>query len=90
MTRTQGEGGEGSTSAGVSHGAFDFSSTGIRIVTAREGDTLSTIVFREFGTVDEHLLKGIHQINSEIEDIDQIAVGQEIKLPSAMEGLQER
>jgi len=55
--------------------------TEIRIATAREGDTLGTIILREFGRVNEQLLMAIQELNPEIEDLDRIVVGQKIRLP---------
>jgi general secretion pathway protein A len=52
-----------------------------RIAIAREGDTISAIVFRVFGRVDTHLLEAVEKLNPEIGDINQITVGQKIKLP---------
>ncbi len=52
-----------------------------RIEIAREDDTVGEIIFREFGRVDSHLLEEVQRLNPEIEDMNQIFVGQEIKLP---------
>ncbi len=52
-----------------------------RVVTFQEGDTMSSILIREFGRVDEHLLRAVKILNPEIEDLDQIGVGQKIRLP---------
>jgi len=52
-----------------------------RTVVAQEGDTISHIVFREFGRVDAHLLDVVQKLNPEIDDIDEILAGQEVRLP---------
>ena len=54
----------------------------IRVAIAKQGDTLSHIILREFGRVDIHFLEAVKKLNPEIEDIDKIVAGQEIKLPS--------
>jgi phage tail protein X len=54
---------------------------GIRIVIAKEGDSVSQIILREFGRVDVRLLEAVKKLNPEIEDVNRI-VGHEIKLPS--------
>jgi len=54
---------------------------GIRVTIAKEGDSISMIIVREFGRLDAHLLEAVKRLNPEIEDINQIVVGQEIKLP---------
>jgi len=54
----------------------------IRVAIANQGDTVSQIILREFGRVDAHFLEAVKKLNPEIEDINQIVVGQEIKLPS--------
>ncbi len=57
-------------------------SSEIRIVIARKGDTISQIIFREFGRVDAHLLQATQRLNPAIEDLDQIFVGQKVSLPA--------
>jgi phage tail protein X len=52
-----------------------------RLVVAQDGDTLSHIVLQEFGRVDVHLLDVVQELNPEIDDINQIIAGQEIRLP---------
>ena len=52
-----------------------------RTVIAQEGDTISHIIFREFGRVDAHLLEVVQRLNPEIQDIDAILAGQEVRLP---------
>ena len=59
----------------------DPESPGTRIAIAREGDTLSEIILREFGRVDTHLLEEVQRLNPELEDMNQIFEGQEIRLP---------
>ncbi len=52
-----------------------------RTVVAGEGDTVWQILLRELGMMDLGLLEEVRQLNPEIEDIDRIAVGQEIRIP---------
>ncbi|NIM96523.1 MAG: AAA family ATPase, partial [candidate division Zixibacteria bacterium] len=56
-----------------------------RLVSAREGDSIGQIVFREFGRVDGHLIQTTQNLNPEIENINQISVGQTIRLPGDLE-----
>jgi hypothetical protein len=59
----------------------DPESPTVPIVIAEEGESISEIIFKEFGTVDEHLLKAVRELNPEIEDPNRIEVGQKIRLP---------
>jgi general secretion pathway protein A len=52
-----------------------------RTVVAEKGDTVGQILLRELGRMDLGLLEEVRQLNPEIEDIDRIAVGQEIRIP---------
>jgi len=55
-------------------------------VFAEEGDTVGQILLRELGRTDVGLLETVRELNPEIEDIDRIAVGQEIRIPLENEG----
>ncbi|NIM98378.1 MAG: hypothetical protein GTO24_09960 [candidate division Zixibacteria bacterium] len=55
-------------------------------VLAEEGDTVGQILLRELGRMDVGLLETVRELNPEIEDIDRIAVGQEIRIPLEHEG----
>jgi len=56
-----------------------------RMVTIRPGESVSEIIFREFGKVDTALLEAVQKLNSKIEDIDRIEAGQRIELPLHLE-----
>ena len=51
------------------------------IVTAKEGDILSKIVYSEYGIINDNIYEIIKSANPEIQDIDQIKIGQIIILP---------
>jgi general secretion pathway protein A len=55
---------------------------GSQVVTAKLGENVSQIIFREFGRLDTHLLEAVRKLNPEIEDINKIEAGQTIRLPS--------
>jgi general secretion pathway protein A len=53
----------------------------------REGDTVSRIILREFGRVDGPLLEAVRRVNPELEDLDEISVGQRIRVPIDPDGV---
>ncbi len=59
-------------------------SQAIRIAIVGVGDSISEIIFREFGRVDEDLLEEVRELNPEIEDLNWIHAGQKIRLPRAL------
>ncbi|UCF85175.1 MAG: AAA family ATPase [Desulfobacteraceae bacterium] len=52
-----------------------------RDVVAENGDTLSSIIMREYGTYDEEILSTVLQENPQIQNPDLISTGQVIALP---------
>ena len=53
----------------------------IQIVVVKRGDTLTRIIDRTYGKYDKGILGTVLHVNPEIQDPDQISVGQAIKLP---------
>jgi hypothetical protein len=55
---------------------------GTRVAVAQAGETVSEIIFREFGSFDVRILPIVQRLNPEIEDLDRIIdVGQRLRLP---------
>ncbi len=70
----------------ISQVLSDSESRRIAIAIAGEGESISEIVFKEFGRVDEQLLRAVRELNPEIEDLNRIEVGQKIRLPHNTKG----
>jgi phage tail protein X len=64
----------------------DFKPPKTSVVTVEAGDTIGTIIFKEFGRMDQPLLEAVRELNPGIEDFDQIDVGQVIRLPESERG----
>jgi hypothetical protein len=55
------------------------------VVTVRKGDTIHGILKRRFGKSGKILTDAVRELNPEIEDLNSIRVGQEIRLPLNLE-----
>jgi phage tail protein X len=64
----------------------DFKPPKTSAVTVEAGDTIGTIIFKEFGRMDEQPLEAVRELNPGIEDLAQIEVGQVIRLPESGRG----
>ena len=53
-----------------------------KTVSAREGDIVSTLVLEEYGILSDTICDIVKRANPEIEDLDQISIGQKIILPN--------
>ncbi|NIQ37670.1 MAG: hypothetical protein GTN81_03665, partial [Proteobacteria bacterium] len=69
------------TKLSVSSTLGDSEDVEFRTVTVEEGDSIETIILREFGRVDEQLMDAVGEVNPEIEDLSKISAGQIIRLP---------
>ena len=54
-------------------------------VVAKNGDTLSSIIRRTYGTYDEEILRSVLRVNPEIQNPDLISAGQVIELPTLVD-----
>ncbi len=52
-------------------------------VTVEAGDTIDSIILKEFGRMDQQLLDAVRELNPGIDDLGQIQVGQVIRLPES-------
>ncbi len=73
--------GEESSGTEALRAASDPENLKTRIAVAQEGESISEIILREFGQFDIRILPIVQELNPQIEDLDQIKVGQEVRLP---------
>jgi hypothetical protein len=68
-----------------SEALLDHGSSNSRFAIVKKGETIGHILLREFGTTDPRLLAVVLKLNPELESVDDISIGQMIRLPSDSE-----